>query len=81
MRLFFKKTAVPVLNEVREVETVQLWQVTWYSRRGRWDSDIEKEYEVFTSEEAANDFAQSLRNAFKLLRFTYGNEVYVEKRV
>lgn len=79
-KLFFKKTEVPISNKVKEVETVQLWVVTWYSRYGPYSGDVQKEYEAFTSEEEANTFAESLRNAFKLIRHTNINGVYVEKR-
>ncbi len=80
MNLFFKKTSVPVSNEMKEVDAVQLWQVTWWSRHGAYSSDLEKEFEVFTSEQEANDFANALRAAYKLLRHTSGTEVKMEKR-
>ena len=80
MNLFFKKTSVPVSNEMKEVDAVQLWQVTWWSRRGAYSSDVEKEFEAFTSEKEANDFADALKAAYKLIRHTSGTSVNVEKR-
>lgn len=80
MSLFFKKTPVPISNEIIEINTVQLWQVMWYSRHGEYSHDISKEFEVFTSEKEANDFAESLRAAFKLIRHTSRPEVEVRKR-
>lgn len=79
-KLLFKKMKVPTSNEVKEVETVQLWIVTWHSRYGPYSGNVEKEYEAFTSEEEANVFAKSLRNAFKLIRHTDMNNVCVEKK-
>lgn len=80
MNLFFKKTTTPISNETKEVEAVQLWQVTWYSRHGAYSGDVEKEYEVFTSEQAAKDFADALEAAFKLLRYKHGTGVTLTKR-
>ena len=80
MKLWFKKTAVPVSNETKEVETVQLWQVMWWSRDGEYSHSLNKEFEVFTSEEEAKNFADSLRAAFKLIRYTSGTEVKLTKR-
>jgi hypothetical protein len=80
MNLFFKKTSVPVSNEMKEVDAVQLWQVTWWSRHGEYSSDLEKEFEVFTSEKEANEFAEALRAAYKLVRHTSRIGVNVEKR-
>lgn len=79
--LFTKKIIeIPVSNEVKEQEAVQLWYVSWTSRNGRYYSDTNKEIEAFTSEEAALNFRQSLKNAFKLIKHTSENEVYIEKR-
>jgi len=79
-KLFFKKTKVPVSNDVKEIETVQLWVVSWWSRHGSYSGDVRKEYEAFTSEDEANKFAESIRNAFRLIRHTNIDGVEVEKR-
>ena len=78
-KFFTKKVEVPETNEVKEVEAIQLWFVRWYSRSGSFSSDMRKEMEAFSSEEAAEEFAESLRAAFKLIRHTSGNRVTVEK--
>ena len=74
MKLWFKKQTVPATNETREVDAVQLWRVEWRSRHARYHdsslADPRQEVECFTSQEQAEAFAVSLRQAFKLLRFT-----------
>ena len=79
MKLWFKKTEVPVSNETEIVDTVQLWEVRWYSRNGVYSQDTKPEIECFINEEDAKKFAQSLRNAFKLIRHTSGTKVEVVK--
>ena len=79
-KLLTKKIKVPQCNETREVEVIQSWAVTWYSRYGEWYENLRKETEFFFSEEEANAFAESLRKAFKLLRHTSCNIVKVEKK-
>lgn len=76
-KLTVKQTEVPASNEVKTIENVQLWYVGWISRDGDASWNTNKETEAFTSEQEANDFAQSLRNAFKLLRHTSNTRVVV----
>ena len=64
-------------TNVKNVDAVKLWIVTWYSRNGKYSGDIEKEYEAFASEEAANEFVESIKKAYALLRHTSGTEVNV----
>ena len=78
-KLFTKKIEVPESNEVKEIEAVQLWYVRWWARHGEFAHNLKQVTEAFTSEEEAEEFAKSLRNAFKLLRHTSGDRVIVEK--
>lgn len=72
-----KKLKVPTSNELKQVDAIKLWIVAWYSRHGQFSSDTTKEYEAFTSEEAATEFAESLKNAYALLRHTSGTRIDV----
>ena len=74
-----KKLTVPETNDTIEIESIQLWKVQWTSRYGEFSGHTSQEFEAFTSEREANDFAESLRNAFKLIRHTSGNTVTVTK--
>jgi len=75
----FKFLKIPVSNDIKEVRAVQMWEVRWISRYGSYHQDIQKELECFTSEEEAKEFATSLRNAFKLVRNTSEDQVYITK--
>jgi hypothetical protein len=80
--MWFRKKVkeVPLTNATKEVEAVQLWEVEWKGRDGPFSSDVRREWEVFTSEEQAAEFAESLRRAFKLLRITSDTEVTMRIR-
>lgn len=79
MKIITKLLSVPVSNEIREIEVAQLWEVRWTSRNGEYSSDTRPEMEAFPTQEAAGDFAESLRNAFALVRHTSGTRVTVSK--
>lgn len=79
MMLRMKWLRIPWSNETRPVPAVQLWEVRWMSRHGEYHGDVKPELEAFTSEEAAEEFAESLRQAFKLTRTTHAIEVSVTK--
>lgn len=71
MRIFRKKTIVIPSEEVVEVEAADIWRVEWWSmerRRGTWSGYPRPEIEVFTSEHAAREFADRLKDAITLLK-------------
>lgn len=70
---------VPLSNETKEVQAVQMWEVRWHSRYGQYSGDTRPELECFPSQEEAESFAESLRNAFKLIRHSFGTWVAVQK--
>lgn len=77
---FTKKTiTVPASNEVKEIEAVQLWEVRWRSRHGDFSGETSPQVEAFPTQELAEEFATALRNAFTLIRHTYGIKVTVQK--
>ena len=49
---FWKKTTVPVTNEVTQVQSLQTWSVRWESRHGRYSGSTNYEAEFFTSGDA-----------------------------
>lgn len=79
MNIWTKKLQVPASNETREIEVAQLWEVRWNSRTGTASWDVRPEVEAFPDEDAARQFALSLKNAYGLLRHTSGTIVTVEK--
>jgi len=72
-----KRVEKPEDNTTHEVEAVQLTYVRWTSRHGSYSHHTRSEMEAFPSEKDANDFAESLRQAHRLLRNT-SSEIRVE---
>lgn len=68
-KLITKILQRPISNQIVESENIQLWYVRWNTKTGDYMSDTEEVIEAFTSEEDANEFKQSLKNAAKLLKF------------
>jgi hypothetical protein len=57
------------------------WLVRWRSRHGDFSCDTKDEVEIFLSEEEARFFKLQLELAFKLLKYTNGTKVTMEKNV
>lgn len=79
MKITTKFLTVPASNETREIEVAELWEVRWRSRHGEYHADTQPEIEAFPSRKAAEEFAESLRCAFDLVRHTSGNQVTVRR--
>jgi len=75
--IFTKQLEVPENNETLEVDVAQLWEVRWKSRHSEYSAGTRPEVEVFLSQQEAQDFAESLQQAFSLIRHTSGNYVQV----
>ena len=59
---------------------VDTWVVEWTRRYGQFSSDTEQCYQVFTNKDEAEDFADSIRRAHKLIGNTSGTYVSVNKQ-
>jgi len=68
--MWFNKLTVPLSNDTREIEVVQLFEVRWQSRYGVYSNETRPEVEVFTSKKDAVVFRESLLAAFRLTRMT-----------
>jgi hypothetical protein len=66
----FKWLKVPSTNETKEVRAVQLYTVRWSGRTNAYQSGLYPKVEGFEAKEQAEEFAESLRQAFKLLGMT-----------
>jgi glutamate dehydrogenase/leucine dehydrogenase len=75
----FKWLTVPWSNETKQIQVMQTWEVRWQSRNGEYSGNVKPEAEVFTSEEEAVEFANSLKKAFRLIRHTSGTSVSISK--
>ena len=84
MELFRKKEQIPT-GEVREVDGVQVWMVSWNALENSGYSspslvsDVRKA-KAFMNRDDADDFVESLKNAMKLLQCTYQIGIKVEKQ-
>ena len=59
---------------------VDTYIVEWTRRYGKYSDEIAKCYQVFTDKEEAEEFADSIRRAHKLIGNTSGTTVYVRKQ-
>lgn len=59
---------------------VDTWVVEWTRRYGIFSGDTEQCYQAFTDENEANEFADSIRRAHKLIGNTSGTQVSVRKQ-
>jgi len=66
-------------SEMRTAQTLESWTVRWISRDGIWNDHVREESRAFTSHEAAEEFRNRLKQAFKLIKHTSQSEVTVEK--
>lgn len=57
------------------------WLIRWHSRYGGFSFDTKEEIEVFLNKDSAKLFKRQLELSFKLLKYTYGTEVIMEKNV
>lgn len=68
----FKWLTVPWSNKTKKVQTACMWEVRWDAVKITYRNGLFTyipQIEVFTEKSAADDFAESLRKAFKLVRF------------
>ena len=59
---------------------VDTWIVKWTKRYGEFAGNTEQCYQVFTNKEEADEFADSIRRAHKLIGNTSGTRVSVKKQ-
>lgn len=59
---------------------VDTWVVEWTRRYGKYSDDTEQCFQAFTDENEANEFADSLRRAHRLIGNTSGTTVTVKKQ-
>lgn len=78
MAWFRKKIDAPS-GETVELDGLKTWTVRWISKKNNYPYTVTRpEVQAFTNEQDANHFAQSLRNAFSLIRHTAETTVTVE---
>lgn len=66
---------------VEQVEGAHVWVVTWNARYGEYSGDIKRVAKAFLDENDANQFAESLELAQKLLQNTNSLRIKIEKQL
>lgn len=79
MKFWLKKGSVPLSNETKQVDEARLWAVRWTARYSDFSAGTMPVMRVFPSKIDAEEFAQSLKAAFKLIQHTSGDHVYIEE--
>jgi len=78
MKTYLKKLFK--MEQVKEVAAVKVWVIEWTSRNGSYAGNVEQQFQAFFTKDDAEMFAQSLRDAFNLIKHTSGNEVEVREQ-
>jgi len=68
------------VKETREVECAKVWMVSWDARYGFYSGDWKRVSKAFFNENDAQDFAQSLKDAQKLLQIKENLRIEVEEQ-
>lgn len=66
---------------VEQVEGAHVWVVTWNARYGEYSGDTKRVAKAFLDENDANQFAESLELAQKLLQNTNSLRIKIEKQL
>lgn len=65
-------------NGTRQLNSgVDTWVVEWTRRYGKYNGDTEQCFQAFTNKDEAEDFANSIRRAHKLIGNTCWSETEV----
>lgn len=76
---WFRKQINAPSGETVSLDGLVTWTVRWTSKTGDYPYTVKRaEVQAFTNEADAQHFAQSLRDAFSLLRHTAESRVDVE---
>lgn len=66
---------------VEQVEGAHVWVVSWNARYGEYSGDTKRVAKAFLDENDANQFAESLELAQKLLQNTNSLRIKIEKQL
>ena len=79
MNLFKRKINIP--NETKEqIDTVDMWVVSWWSRYGQYYGDVKRSFQSFFTYEDACKLKRSLEDANRLIGNTSDTQVNIEMK-
>lgn len=70
MKIISKLNAIFKLSKVKDAEGAKVWMVSWDARYGEFSGEKERVAKAFLNYEDAEAFADSLKEAKKLLKYT-----------
>ena len=73
-------TSLFEVKETRQVECAKVWMVSWDARYGSYSGETKRASKAFLNENDAQDFAQSLKDAQKLLQYKEYLGINVEEQ-
>lgn len=76
MKFISKINALFSFQKEKDAEGAEVWLVSWNARYGEYSSDIKRIAKAFLLEEDAIAFAESLKQAQKLLHNT--NDIHIK---
>ena len=79
MKLFRLKVKIPTQDKI-EIESVDMFVVSWWRRYGEYGSEIEKCYRPFFTEDDAILFKNALDEANKLIGNTSNTRVEISRQ-
>lgn len=80
LKFLKKKEVIFDVKPSSEVDGAEVWIVSWDKRNGNYSSDTKRAAKAFLSLDDANDFADSLKSAQKLLQNTNDIRISIEKQ-
>ena len=80
MKLFRSKVKIPTQDKI-EIESVDMFVVSWWRRYGKFNSDLEKCYRSFFTEDDAILFKNALDEANKLIGNTSNTRVEISRQI
>ena len=80
MKIVSKLNAIFKLSKVKDAEGAKFWMVSWDARYGEFWSDKERVSKAFLSYEDAKAFADSLKEAKKLLQYAESINITIKEQ-
>lgn len=80
MKFISKINSIFGVKKVKNVQGAEIYSVSWLSRFGDFHSETKPVYKAFLTKEDAEEFAQSLRDAHKLLQNTNSIKITITKQ-
>lgn len=80
MKIVSKLNSIFKLHKVKDAEGAKVWMVSWDARYGEFSSEKERVSKAFLNYEDAEAFADSLKEAKKLLQYTEGINITIKEQ-